>query len=338
MQVQLKSSKVNFIGDPHFGKKFPDVPLHRRGEREAAQSKEFLKQLTTDADICIMVGDLFDTFLVSNEVLFEVYSILKLAAEQNPKREFLMMEGNHDIARNDDTITSFDILVKMLTRYENIHFFQKTDVFNTTRGERILLCPYAEFSTAEAEVEPYANETFDLAVGHWDTDEVAGPHNLVPLGLLAKMTPLIVTGHVHTQETRTIKWVHPENGLQTSEFYRTGSMLPYSHGEDPEGVLYITRTLEQIAIETSENPDVYKDKCLRVLLIGDEQPPVDLNTLQFSVKRIDSLPKEKMEVNMETFSFEALWRESFAENNVTPELTEHYWEQYKQKATHDSES
>lgn len=327
MQLKLPELGVNFIGDPHFGKKFPYVPLHRKGEREEAQLNEFIKQLNEPCEVCIMVGDLFDTYIVPNEVILDVYDAIRSAAIVAPERHFIMMEGNHDIARNSETVTSFDILVKMLDDMDNVYFYQKIDPFYLDDGSAFLICPYAPFSTAEEEVSKFKDQKFKLAVGHWDTDEVAGPHNLAPLELLSTMTDTIVTGHVHTAETKKVFGAN---------FYRTGSLLPYSHSEDPDETLYVTRTIEQVAIEMAENPDCYKDKCLRLLLTDSEDVPENIDSLQLTVKRLNKFKDdEPLEVEMGVFNFQELFNQSFKENDVPDNLRDEYWEYYQQKAATD---
>lgn len=62
MKIKLSDGRiVNAIGDPHLGRKFEvGVPLARRGQREAAQMRDFREKLMEEADVCIVVGDLFD--------------------------------------------------------------------------------------------------------------------------------------------------------------------------------------------------------------------------------------------------------------------------------------
>jgi DNA repair exonuclease SbcCD nuclease subunit len=334
MLLSLKNGlKVNFIGDPHFGKKFGDVPLHRRGEREAMQIEEFRKELNTESDVCIMVGDLFDVFSVENEVLISVFTEIKKASIKNPDRQFIFMSGNHDESRDEELVSSFTLLEHLLAPFKNILCFRQIKEYKHPKGSRFLICPYSVYNTAEEEVNQYSDSTYDLIVGHWDVDPIAGKHNLAPIELMIDMTPIIVTGHTHTPKDQVVK----DKDGQESRLIVTGSMIPYSHGEDPNNILYVTKTIEQIAAEMQLDPDCYKNKCLRVVLAPGEEAPVGIDCLQFSIKRVDT-SEAKLEVTMEQFSFKALWEESFTENEVPKEVSDFYWEKYREVATDDNQS
>lgn len=330
LSLRIKNANVNFIGDPHLGKKFGKVQMHRRGEREANQMKQFEKELDAAGDITIMVGDLFDTFNVSNEVLIETANIIKNAALTNPYREFILMSGNHDISRDAQVKSSFHVLRHMLAGVMNVQVCMFTQEINGTAAGSILICPYSEFKTAKQEVEPYQDKEYDLVVGHWDTMVIAGEHNLVPLEQLSKMTEVVVTGHIHNKDTIEM----PEYELT---LHLTGSMLPYSHSEDPTGEIYVTKTIEQALIELERDPLIYKDKCLRLIVGKEEKAPDNIECLQISLKKVEG-EEQKLEVVMEEFSFEALFYESMAANDVPDDVAIKYFNIYKEKANDDSQS
>ena len=328
MKIQTNQAVYSFIGDPHFGRKFNNVFFHRKGEREKAQLEEFKHQLNEESDVCIMVGDLFDTYIVDNEVLMSVYLTLATVAMGNPNKEYLMMLGNHDISRTADVTTSFCILSIMCSNLPNIKFFTKTTKYKTNIGTEILICPYSEFTTTKDEVAKFKDgNKVDLAVGHWDTEAIAGEHNLVPLDVLVDMTDTVVTGHVHTAEMKQIG---------NLKFYRTGSMLPYAHSEDPQEKIYVTRTIEQAQEELASNPNVYHNKCLRLVVIEGEELPTEIDCLQLTVKKVQGKnPDDKLEVSMGVFDFKQLFYDSFKENEVPEDITDSYWEEYNKRASHD---
>lgn len=338
LSLEIQGKKVDFIGDPHLGKKFGGVPLHRTGEREALQISQFQQELNNESDVVIMVGDLFDTFIVSNEVLLQAFDAITEARDLHPKKIFIFISGNHDISRDADVLSSFHVLKKMLEGLSRVQVYMEPNVF-VVDSLKILLVPYSMFDTAEKAIEKYKDKVFDLVVGHWDTLEIAGPHNLMPYKTLASMTTKVVSGHEHTPY---ILYIDKEgnHGKQMGEpdaiVYGTGSMQPYSHGEDPEQTLYITRTLEQVIPALAQDPHAYKDKCVRLVLGPDEVPPPDFDCLQFSIKRVTSEQKEELEVTLGEFSFRDLFFETFQENDVPEEIIEHYYEQYKQKANDDN--
>ena len=67
--------RIQIIGDPHFGKTFKTgVPTSKIGIREEYQLNTFKELLnTSDIDHFIIMGDLFDKFVVNNEILIKVY-------------------------------------------------------------------------------------------------------------------------------------------------------------------------------------------------------------------------------------------------------------------------
>lgn len=338
MLLTIKDKKVNFIGDPHMGRKFNNVPLHRRGDREAIQLAEFIEQMNVDCDLNIMVGDLFDTFIVSNEILSEVYKIIYQASLSHPKTRYVLMSGNHDISRDSGVISSFQILEEMVSWIDNVTVCM-TDAEIILPGLCGLVCPYSPFEDAATVVGKWKQMgcQYDFVVGHWDIDEIAGTHNLVPLPILKDMTPLILTGHVHGKREA---YVDILGGLTEEEtdvrFIGVGSMQPYAHGEDTEGKMYVTMTIEQVNQILATDPEFFREKSLRMIVApGDEPPEVDC--LQFQLKKVDT-QAEKLEVTMTEFSFQSLFNEVMKENNVSDEIRDHYWDLYREKASDDQQS
>lgn len=337
MQYATSGKTINFIGDPHLGKSFGGVPLHRRGEREAFQMTQFNEELNETTDVTIMVGDLFDTYLVSNEVLLATFEAIKKATESNPNKIFILISGNHDISRDSDVQSSFHVLQAMLAKYPRVKVFMETTPF-VIDGLKMLLCPYSMFTSADDELAKYEDQHFNLVVGHWDTLPIAGPHNLMPYAKLGKMADAVFSGHEHTPYQFYLDKEGNKTDVQidTTFVVGTGSMQPYSHGEDPHQTLYLTRTLEQVIPMLAEDPHAFRDKCVRLVLGPGEEPPADFDCLQFSIKRVTDAEKEELEVTLGEFDFYELFKETFLENGVPEELIAHYWELYKQKANDDN--
>lgn len=58
-------AEINLTGDPHLARAFrTGVPLHRLGDREEMVWQDFQQQLETSAEVTIILGDLFDKFVV----------------------------------------------------------------------------------------------------------------------------------------------------------------------------------------------------------------------------------------------------------------------------------
>ena len=324
LEFEINSKRINFIGDPHLGKNFAGVPLHRRGEREESQFQQFSDELNSHHDVTIMVGDLFDTFTVSNSVLIRTMSIILEASSANPNKQFIFISGNHDVSRDREVASSFQVLNYYLDTLPNVSCWMQSGVLNI-QSLSILLCPYSEFETAEEVVTRHSASGYyyNLAVGHWDNLPIAGPHNLVPIEALKKVTDIAVSGHIHVPYTIT------DENLTV---YGTGSMQPYSHAEDPTNQVYTTQTVEQVLNNLAIDIDFYKDKCLRIVIEKGEELPTDINCLQLGVKVVSESEKEDLQVELGDFNFEQMFRDTFKENGVSDEITNDYYEQYREKA------
>jgi DNA repair exonuclease SbcCD nuclease subunit len=116
MLVELPcGTRVWHIGDPHLGKRFENgVPLHRCGEREARQMRKFKDELATDADVIIMVGDLFDHPQVAMATIIDAVDAIELAAMRRPNVQFFMMAGNHDRSRQLNTAGAWEVFRKII--------------------------------------------------------------------------------------------------------------------------------------------------------------------------------------------------------------------------------
>lgn len=299
----LGGNNVRFLGDVHLGRVFKNgVPLHRRGEREDQIRLMFREALIEPGcDILVQVGDLFDKYRVDlNEVIFAA-DCIEEASRAFPNRQFIFLAGNHDLARDVDKVSSFDLTARLCESLINVKFVS---------GEPYqfgpLLClPWSPVKSAAEIVEPITGK-FAAVVGHWDHVDFAGDFNLIPLDRLAKITTLILSGHDHVART----YKHKKTTVQI-----TGSMVPLSHSEDPEGNLYVTKTVAEVLAD----PDAFKDKCLRILVPRGEDPPA-VDCLQLTIKRITDEEEAELEVNFEEgLDIKALFFETMVD--VDPEIT-----------------
>ena len=351
MFVRLNSGALlTLIGDPHFGRKFVNgVPLNRRGDREESQ-KELFKNLMFNLDLgedvptqvsaVVMMGDLFDGFHVDNDTLVEVYTIIAQAANRAPDVPFFMIQGNHDITRNAELKSSFDVLERMLIHKENVIFVKEpTRYYLKNTNDLLLFFPYDAFAKqadlAREEIALGGADKVAAAFGHWDIEDFGKDDNLIPLKELAPVCDYIFTGHVHTPKM----WVVNQQGLPPvgGELEKlctvnvVGSMQPYTHGEDPTGVMYRTLTLAEVNKAIEAEPDVFHNVCLRVVLKKDEELPENLDVLQLAVKYVDDENQEENEVKMEIFSFKALFDQCMIENNVPADTIKVVWGRYQEK-------
>lgn len=351
-------SLIQVIGDPHFGRKFINgVPLNRRGEREAGQMKLFrslMNNLVEDGDsdvgvpdreveAVIMMGDLFDQFKVDNNILLEVYEVIAEASWNHEDVEFFMIQGNHDVTRDNESVSSFEVLARMLNHRANVTFVTTPEYHTTKSGDTIVMFPYDAFdkSAEAARLAKFWNTShISAAFGHWDIEDFGNDHNLIPIKELAPIVDYIFTGHVHTPTTW---WVtkdgyHMDETIITETFDKItrieviGSMQPYSHGEDPMGKMYVTVDLETYQDAISKHPDWYHNHALRIILKKGEELPLNIDAMQIAYKFVDENEQDEVEAKMEVFSFKTLFDDCLKENNVTDEQIETVWDKYQEKS------
>jgi len=316
-ELTIKGKNIRFIGDPHLGRKFQTgVPLHRRGVRERIQFDTFEEQLTPndDTNSIIIVGDLFDKFRVSNEVLLETVRALRWKAVTYSHVNYYVLMGNHDISRDRSLVSAFNILKNSLDASDLPNLCIIDELFAESgegwEGLDMLFVPYNEQFTGVQILQefidgPYQHVEksvhYDLVVGHWDLEAIAGniPHNIIPLEQLAQLTDLAVTGHYHVE-----RWdLTPTEGLKV---LCTGSMQPYAHGEEGKDVVdpvYVTVPLADLLGKLNEDPDFYKGNCVRVEMKPEEDLP-SFEALQITKRIISEQVAEdgSLEIALEDFN------------------------------------
>lgn len=276
--------KIDYLGDPHLGRKFETgVPLHRRGEREHMQRSRFIASLmNTEADLHVCVGDLFDKFVVPPEVLLFAAGTYMEAAAKNPNTTYIVIRGNHDVSRNADKASSWDIFVAMVDSHPNIVAVDAVPY----AYEGMLFVPYDPFNYDH--LPEYLDGSIHTVVSHFDVVDFGG-HNVLPSKLFSdRGVQLVVNGHDHLARVERLHGV---------EVVITGSMEPFTHAEDPTGSLYITTTLEELP-----HLDV-KDKNVRILLKPGETLPDDLDCLSLTAKRV---VEDEADRTVDTTEFDSL--------------------------------
>lgn len=308
---------IRTIGDVHLGRQFKTgVPLHRLGEREELVWKDLETQLNDDAgeDINLQVGDLFDSRVVPPEVVLRVAHMYRQAARRSHVT-FIILRGNHDVSRDTEQRSSFDLLEVLLADVHNIH------VVSEPRFIGSLAClPYHAFRSAREQAElllassPTTNKNY-IAVGHWDLEAFGhSEFNLIPAAYLSTYCTAAITGHIHTASVQMIE------GLVV---HGTGSMQPYSHAEDRTGQWYVTVPYDQLG-----EPEEYLNKNLRVLIPEDKRDSVvlpEIDCLSLTVKYIGAsglVDNEEVEVKLEEFDIRHLFTQALAENEVPEDVME----------------
>lgn len=312
--------EIAVLGDPHIGRQFKTgVPVHRRGEREAHQFeifKESLNQFPETTQIHVCMGDLFDAFRMPEEIVLAVANEYQKAAFARPQVTYVILSGNHDRSRDSEKKSAFEVLAAILAPVPNIKIVMDEPL---VIGKWAFV-PWTPFTDSHEHATKLP-DGLDMVFGHWDfIDFGENTHNSVPYQALAGKTSSIVTGHYHK---RGIHLVNNAYGL--FDVLVTGSMLPYAHGEDIFNDTYMTLPLAEVQALLLDNPDRFRNVCLRVLVDENETPIDGIDCLALTHKRVSSGNTKGIEVKLDEFSLEDVFRKTFKQNDVSKGTTDRLW-------------
>jgi len=267
--------KINILGDVHLGRVFKNgVPLHRRGEREKSIFDQFCLELQTDCDVLIQVGDIFDKHRVDLNVVLDTSIAIGVYAKAQPQKQFYFLRGNHDASRDMEKVSSFDVLRHLCAGNSNVFFITDKPTYVVLDPETtILMLPWHPVKSSVEMISTCLGPA-EIVVGHWDHMVVKDDHNMIPLDHLKQLTKCVASGHDHVARV----YKHEKMVVNI-----VGSMQPLTHAEDPNGNLYITRTLAEFS---ALDPGDYRNKCVRILLADGELPPSDVDCLQLTFKKV----------------------------------------------------
>ena len=289
------------IGDCHLGKEFKaGVPLNRTGEREASLMELFsttLTKLAKTSHHVVQVGDLFNSFVVKNNVVQETLMVIRDAALLNPETCFWFYNGNHDLSKDTSLTSSFELLAQMKLP-ANVTFIVGEPVSVQLGEYCVAFLPWNPVQSAREQViklhQNYQEQPkFDIAFGHWDTVNFGDDFNYVPVEHIA--AELFITGHEH---------VAGEKVVGGKKVLVTGSIEPFSHSEDPKGNQYRTVTLEE-ALQL--DPESVQNINLRVILKGDETPEgLSLDCLSLTFKKVEADEIEQQDLQAIEHGFDVM--------------------------------
>ena len=265
------------IGDAHLGRTFrADVPLDRRGEREQLLRQAFIDKLEEAAELkadkVIQVGDLFDKAVVPLEVLLDTAQIIEQFAKKHRLMWVHIMAGNHDLAKQSDRKSCFEVLALLLSHLPNVQVTTET----ANLDGKTLLVPYS-YTIDFAERMPAVGQ-FDVICTHEDEEVLHKNWGAIKKSLA--LNGKVYNGHIHAK------------GEITRDMENIGSVLPLAHGEDPEGVMYITLTPDELEIL---NPEILRNACVRVRVPHGAAIPNAVDCLQWKVERLDATGQELAE-------------------------------------------
>lgn len=303
--IEVAGHRFKLIGDPHIGRKFKTgVPVHRLGEREASVKNQLYAEVaSTDNTPVIIMGDLFDTYSIPDELTLWVSETLNEAVQW---KKVYVLRGNHCVSRDAEKRGSFDVLEKLCS---NVIFVKKVYEIQLENGYLALFGYDAFKSAAELAGQLTEGLNYLAAFGHWDLTSHGSDFNLVPTEVFATLkTPTVYTGHIH--KAQTIE----RHGVTV---HAVGSMQPYAHGEQAEGdPLYQTLTLEQFNLA---DPESFHNVNLRILLKGDERFTEQVDCLSLVFKHISDEDAKPLQVSYETFDSDCILTECL--EAVSPQLT-----------------
>lgn len=279
--IDFHGVTFKFIGDPHLGRVFTrNVPMSKRGLREKSVELELDANFKEYKDFTVVVGDLFDSFRVTNEILLKARDIILKFIPK--KTHIILIPGNHDFCKDKSKMSSYQVLANLLRPYEG----EKLTIIErhpkVIYHERIAIyldayCPFYGEPKLNVKIEP---DTPLISIGHWDDPRFEKGY--LPPKELVERSELLVSGHVHIPGT-------------FEKFVFTGSLQPYGHGEDPECTHYKTYTYKEI--ERIIRSDVLLEqegvarKNIRINCYPGYYLPVPLNCMALSYNPILDTPE-----------------------------------------------
>lgn len=240
---------IQTIGDPHLGKTFrTGVPSSKLGFRENLVLKQFSDLLNPDENLkinyVVIMGDLFDKFVVSPTIVNKTSSIIQQAVSDNKNITYFIIPGNHDLSKDSTKTSSYGLLYEILskTNLANLYtLYKESSIFEVSPHLYFYLDVYNPFHT---ELEEPLDDPFEeisptakvISFGHWDSIKNDFAQYL-PNYHIKDRSSTIVSGHIHTPETFI---------SEGTKYIYTGSIQPFTHGEDPNSEYYVTYKYNEI--------------------------------------------------------------------------------------------
>lgn len=299
-------TNIDIMGDPHLAKTFVHgVPLHRRGDREAMVWDAFRANLAAaESDLHVCMGDLFERPIVPYDAILKAADIYRNAASDKPQTRFVILRGNHDcLVRDLERASAFDLFARLVSDVPNVIVI--SDV--------VMIDGYV--FVGYDPVTPLADRITDdhrgakAAFFHAETEGYGKDFNVIPFEKLAELDiRQVYNGHEHKPARFTKHDV---------DVTVVGSLQPYAHGEETDDTLYVTLALSEL-----ETAGELTNKCVRILLEPGETLDQEIDCLQLTIKRQVDTDAEIGEVTLGEFDIDALFKQAFAEANVSNALTD----------------
>ena len=281
-KINLFGETWQFIGDPHMGRQFSQVSPQTQKKLAIKQLEELQRLMQIPARYRCVVGDLFDKPHVPEWVIMQMIELL-----DDPNT--FILRGNHDESKSDLDKSSFDLLQHTALASRCVR--EEPMLFH---DGKLALCGWSFKKTLLEQLEGLRPE---VIVTHLDRlDYGSGSKNVIPFTELeARGVKRVINGHEHK----------PYQGWYESlEYIGTGSLLPYTHAEDPEQQLFVTLTKEQLL----EQPDKYSEHFVRVL--GEDLSGLeDFKCLALQLKKPQTIEAQDLVLEVANYSTSSLLRE-----------------------------
>jgi DNA repair exonuclease SbcCD nuclease subunit len=245
----------------------------------------------------VCMGDLFDTDRVSFSTIVRAANLYRMAAQDNPKTEFIILAGNHDKSRDLEFVSAFDLFSMIVAHAaDNV-----TPLQHCTMRDGMMLVSWDPVMPAADLAKMFARA--EMYFGHNDVDLRSDPFNLLPTKELAAIgVQEAYTGHVHLPDA------FERDGLKVTV---VGSMLPYAHGEDPTGDTYVTIDLDDIGSLDLTN------KCVRIRLKPGQVFDQQIDCLQLQVERVaGDTESEELDVSLGDFNLQDVFDKTIADFSI----------------------
>lgn len=316
-----KIFKIQTIGDPHLGRNYRNNLKSRLGEREEDIKNTFINLLNSDSDLVVIMGDLLDKVVVTNEWL----DFTIRAFEDAPlNKQYIVLNGNHDEVKDKSRISSFRLIERYFNTYQkpNLSFVSDDVLFIEKPFFKTQLC-FTNYDSFKSLDEIYQDSSdlieegyedyLKIAFGHFEVESFGSNKfidRLIPKILLNNFD-LIVTGHIHTPS-----FVRVED----TPILVTGSMQPYAFGENiPEdGNIYIDINIKELKEILDKDPNYFKYSNIRIHYDKGDDFLSSFDCYSFSYKLNNSLEKKKEILkDISTLSFSSLFLDSLSQLKTT---------------------
>lgn len=311
LKDEVVVAKILCIGDPHLGRVFKTgVPSHRLAEREESQYLQFEDLLNPKDPLIkniVIMGDLFDKFIVSPTVVLRTFNILKKAVLTNPNINYSIIPGNHDLSKDTTKKSSYELLCVSLEKIEDISenltvilHSNSYDIIEVESQRFYLnLVAYNPFNNDNMWNKDIEKDVFNtdplnngvISFGHWDSLSIL-ESGYTPTQELLDKSLVVISGHEHVHRS----YVYPYDVNKTNVVF-TGSMQPYSHAEDPEKLLYLTIDTDNL---DKYKPEDLKDKCVRLYCDHSFklEKPIDCLSLSYMIKEREHVEMTEEEIQV----------------------------------------